>query len=93
MQQRDLGLAYVLLIFGGLLGVHRFYLGYRTSAALMFFMPAIVGFLVIAGISGGLGPLAFGFGLLSLYNPIVWIHDLFCMDELIQPKRVGRRAS
>ena len=72
--QREVWLAYVLLIFLGTLGIHRFYVGDSSGG---------VAQLVLTLIGWATSWLLFGFALLAVV--LVWlIVDLFLMPDLVR---------
>lgn len=71
---KNMGLAYILLIFLGSLGIHRFYLG-RKGSAITQLVLTIVGWLTVAILIGAIPLLVVG----------VWlIADLFLIPGIIR---------
>ncbi|MFT4014152.1 MAG: NINE protein [Paracoccus sp. (in: a-proteobacteria)] len=74
-------LAYLLLIFAGGLGIHRFYLGRTGSGAAMLVL-LILGFLTL--------PIAVGLILLLVLG--IWmLVDLFLIPGMVNEQRAGLR--
>lgn len=92
-RQADLGLAYVLLVLGGLIGVHRMYLGRVGTGALMFFIPPVAGFTFMVGLMDGATAEMYIAALLLAVNPVMWTFDFFRLPTMVEPKPVGRRGN
>ena len=52
MNQKSVGVAYILLLLLGYLGVHRFYLGRTRSAVVMLLITLIGGFVLLLPLIG-----------------------------------------
>ncbi|QCR20256.1 TM2 domain-containing protein [Agrococcus sp. SGAir0287] len=80
---KEAGIAYVLAIFLGTLGIHRFYLGRVGSA---------IGMLALTLLSGPL-MIAFGLGLVAwLGVAIWWVVDLFLIPGMVREENQRRIA-
>lgn len=72
--KKSTAVAYLLLLFVGLFGAHRFYLG-RTGSAVAMLVLALVSFLLTLVVIGV-------FGILALY---VWVFvDLFLVPGIVR---------
>lgn len=81
-EAKSAGVAYLLLIFLGGLGAHRFYLG-ATGTGVVMLILSIVGVLT--------SPIGVGFVLLAAVG-IWWIVDLFLIPGMVQGHKEVVRA-
>ncbi len=80
---KEAGIAYVLAIFLGTLGIHRFYLGRVGSAIAMLALTLLSGPLM----------LAFGLGIVAwLGVAIWWVIDLFLIPGMVREENQRRLA-
>lgn len=80
---KEAGIAYVLAIFLGTLGIHRFYLGRVGSAIAMLALTLLSGPLMIA----------LGLGLVTLLAVgIWWVIDLFLIPGMVREENERRIA-
>lgn len=76
-EAKSAGLAYLLLIFFGGLGVHRFYLG-KTGTGIAMLIMTILGFLTLAVVIGAVLLIIVGIWLLV---------DLFLIPGMVQQQK------
>ena len=82
-QSQSVGVAYLLLIFLGGLGIHRFYLGKTGTGAAMLIL-SILGWLTLAIVIGAAFLIVVG---------IWWIVDLFLIPGMVETQRQAVRQS
>lgn len=76
--------AYLTAFLGGFFGIHRFYLGKKDSALLMFISGCLVPFFFMIWIWGQSISFAI-FGLLTLFvHLVILAHDLICLSAMVE---------
>jgi TM2 domain-containing membrane protein YozV len=80
-EAKSAGVAYLLLIFLGGLGAHRFYLGYPGTAAAMLVM-FLLGWVTLVVFVGG---------ILLLIVAVWWIIDLFLIPGMVSAQKESVR--